>query len=97
MSETQLKDVQGWSEADIGKLADTWINTADQVVALSATEGGLQALAEQLGVSGARVRQLVGAARNALDPETLQEMEKPVDTSEFGLGVLRPPEGHRDG
>ena len=87
MANTPLHEVPGWSQEHVRRLAQAWITTAEQVVALSATPGGLQSLAEQLGVSEDEARRLVDTARTALEPGVRAEMETPVDTSEYGLGV----------
>ena len=93
MAETSLHDVPGWTRTHVERLAQAWITSAEQVVAVSSTPGGLRSLAEQLGVSEDEARPLVEAARNALQPAVRTEMEEPVDTSEYGLGVpLRPPD-----
>ncbi len=93
MADTSLHDVPGWTAEHVERLAQAWITSAEQVVAVSSTPGGLRSLAEQLGVSEDEARPLVEAARNALEPRTRAEMEEPVDASEYGLGVpLRPPD-----
>lgn len=90
MADTPLESVSGWSKAQVARLKKSWIMTAEQVVAVSATVDGVRSLAEQLNVSEAEVRRLVDAARVKLSPAVRTEMEKRVDTSEYGLGVLRP-------
>jgi hypothetical protein len=90
MADTPLKDVPAWTDEYVERLGKSWITTAEQVVALSVTEGGLRSLAEQLGASEVDARRLVEAARAALPPGTRAEMEKPVDTREYGLGVRWP-------
>ena len=96
MSETPLDGVPGWSADQVARLRESWITTAEQVVALSATERGVRSLAEQLGVREDEARRLVESARAQLAPGVRAEMEQPVDTSEYGLGALRPPEGGED-
>lgn len=87
---TPLKQVPGWSDALVQKLAESWITTAEQVLATSATPGGVQTLASHLGVSEERMKQLVDAARASLSTEAARALEQPVDTSQFGLGALKP-------
>ena len=87
MADTPLHDVPGWTEEHVGRLARAWITTAEQVVAVSSTPGGLRSIAEQLRVSEDEARRLVDAAREALEPRVRAELERPVDTSEYGLGV----------
>ena len=95
MADTPLDGVPGWTPEYVERLAKAWITSAEQVVALSATPGGVRSLAEQLGVSEDEARDLVEAARNTLQPTVRAEMEKPVDTSEYGLGVPRRPPDDR--
>lgn len=90
MTETPLESVPNWSEEDVARLKRSWITTAEQVVALSATEGGIRSLAEQLEMSEEAAWRLVEAARATLAPAVRAEMEEFVDTSEYGMGVLRP-------
>ena len=77
-------------------MKDVWITTAEQVVALGATEKGLQSLSEQLQVGIEEARQLYLAARDRLSPEVRQELDRPVDTRDFGRGA-RPPPGRGEG
>jgi hypothetical protein len=77
-------------------MKDVWITTAEQVVALGATEKGLQSLSQQLQVDIEEARQLYLAARAQLSPEARKELDQPADTSDFGRGALPPP-GNADG
>ena len=95
MADTPLRDVPGWTDEHVERMEQSWITTAEQVVALAATPGGLRSIAEQLRVSEDAARPLVEAARNALRPAVRAEMEEPVDTSEYGLGVPRRPPDER--
>jgi hypothetical protein len=93
---TPLDSIQGWTPEKVSKMKDVWITTAEQVVALAATENGLQSLSEQLQVDKEEARQLYLAARNRLSPEARQALDQPADTRDFGLGVL-PPSGNAEG
>lgn len=95
MADTPLRDVPGWTDEHVERLAQAWITTAEQVVAISSTPGGLRSLAEQLGISEDEAGRLVEAARNTLRPAVRAEMEEPVDPSEYGLGVPRRPPDDR--
>ena len=77
-------------------MKDVWITTAEQVVALAATENGLQSLSEQLQVDIEEARQLYLAARDRLSPEVRRELDRPADTRDFGSGA-RPPPGKTEG
>ena len=96
MADTPLESVPGWSEDRIARLKQSWITSAEQVVALAATRDGIRSLAEQLGVPQDEAQRLVEAARSELAPATRAEMEKAVDTRERGLGVLPPREEKKD-
>jgi hypothetical protein len=90
MADTPLDTVPGWSDEHIAHAAKAWITTAEQVVAITATPGGIRSLSEQLHLPEEETRRLVEAARAQLSPATRAEMETAVDTSQYGLGA-RPP------
>jgi hypothetical protein len=96
MADTPLESVPGWSEDQIARMKQAWITTAEQVVALSVTPNGVRSLAQQLNVPEDEARRLVEAARAKLTPATRAEMEKVIDTSEYGLGALPPEEKNKD-
>jgi len=89
--ETPLDKIKEWPQELVQRLQQSWITTAEQVVATSATPDGLRSLAEQLEVSEEEVTRLVSAARTHLDPAVAAQLGQPVDTHTYGLGVLRPP------
>lgn len=95
MAEIELRNVPGWTAEYVARLAKSWISTADQVVAVSVTSGGLQSLADQLSVSVEVAQQLVHHARAALSPEARMEMGKRFDSDDRGMGALGP--GKEDG
>jgi hypothetical protein len=94
--DTPLESVAGWKPDHVSKLKDAWITTAEQVVALGATQNGVRSLSEHLQVSLDEAHELIAAARAHLPPATLRELDRPVDTSELGLGALDPraDDGH---
>lgn len=98
ISHTPLAGVTGWSSEQVQRLAEVWITTAEQVVALAATPGGVTSLAQQLGTAEHTVDDLLERARAAVPPERRAELDTPVDPSEFGTGALppRPEEGRPD-
>jgi hypothetical protein len=65
MTDTPLHLVPGWSADQVARLAKSWINSAEQVVAISMTSGGIRSLAEQLKVPEAEAQRLVELARAA--------------------------------
>lgn len=87
---TPLTAVPGWRKAYIDKLAESWITNAEQVVGMAATVEGIQALAQQLDVSVEEMRRLIDSARASLPPSVARELEREVDTSQYGLGALPP-------
>ena len=90
MSDVPLHSVRGWSPDHVARLHDVGITAAEQVVAVAATDSGLQSLSEQLHVSNEEIRRLVDLARHSLSAETRAEMDQPADTSNYGLGVVTP-------
>ena len=90
-TETPLEKIKEWPEELVRRLKQSWITTAEQVVAASATPGGLHSLAEQLEVPEEEAVRLVSAARAHLNPAVVAQLEQPIDTRAYGLGVLKPP------
>jgi len=88
--EVSIENVKEWPEEHVRTLKKSWITTVEQVIATSATPGGLSLLAQQLAVSEEEMRRLVDVARTYLDPAVAAEMEQPVDVSQYGLGALKP-------
>lgn len=93
---TPLDSIQGWTPEKVSRMKDVWITTAEQVVALGATEKGLQSLSQQLRLDIEDARQLYLAARDRLSPEARRELDQPADTQDFGRGA-RPPPGRTQG
>lgn len=91
MADTPLESVPGWSEDQVARMKESWLTTAEQVVALGAQPRGITSLAEQLNTSEEEALRLVESARAVLTPAKRAEMEEVVDTSEYGLGALPPP------
>ena len=90
VKDVPLEKIAGIPVELADKLKQLWITSAEQVVATGSTPGGAAALADHLGVSETEVADLIARAREQLSPEIAAEMETPVDTSEFGLGAIRP-------
>jgi hypothetical protein len=93
---TPLDSIEGWTPEKVSRMKDVWVTTAEQVVALAATEKGLQSLSQQLEVDIEEARQLYLAARDRLSPEARRELDQPADTRDFGRGALPPP-GNAEG
>jgi hypothetical protein len=90
MRDTPLNEVPNWSGEQIARMQELWITTAEQVVAISATPGGVHSLAEHLALSEDTMIDLVGSARAKLDPALRAMLEQEQDTSQYGLGALPP-------
>lgn len=88
--ETRLRGLPGVPDDVIRKLEQRWITSADQLVALGATQANLKALAAELGVSDDEAALIVSAARRALDPAKADALQRPVDTSKYPLGATKP-------
>jgi hypothetical protein len=95
MPQTELHTVPGWSAERVAQLAKSWITSAEQVVAISVTTGGVQSLAQQLNVPEDEAERLIGLARAALTPEARGEMGQRFDSDDRGMGAVRP--GKEDG
>ena len=96
MSGTPLEKIPEWSPNHIAKAKEAWITSAEQVVALAATTGGIRSLSEQLKLSEEKTRELIDSARQVLSPTERAELEAKVDTREYGLGVLPPIDDKAD-
>ncbi len=96
MADTPLENVPEWSEEQVARMRSKGIVSAPEVVTISATQGGLEALAEELEVSVDDANRLVESARQALTPAERETMEEVVDTSEFGLGAIPPQPEPKD-
>jgi hypothetical protein len=90
--ETPLKEIKEWPEELVRRAEQSWLRTAEAIVAVSATPGGLGSLAEQLQVSEEETARLVNIARAHLDPAVVEQLEQPVDASTQGLGAVKPPD-----
>ena len=96
MSGTPLEKIPEWSSTHIAKAKEAWITSAEQVVALAATTGGIRSLSEQLKLSEEKTRELIDSARQVLSPTERSKLEAKVDTREYGLGVLPPIDDKTD-
>jgi hypothetical protein len=76
-----------WPPETLKRLSRSWITTAEQVVAVAATDDGMLALAEQTGLSVRDLAPLVDRTRQALPPGLREQLSKPADTSQFGTGA----------
>ena len=79
-----------WPPETLKRLSRSWITTAEQLVAVAATDGGMLALAGQTGLSVRDLAPLVDRTRQALPSGIREQMSKPADTSQFGTGANQP-------
>ena len=96
IADIDLDSVDGWTNDFVARMSEVGITTVEQVVALGATDGGVRAISEQLQVELAKAKELLDAARARLPAALRDELDRPADTSDFGLGVLPPPTGDND-
>lgn len=88
--ETELSALPFWPPAAVQRLRDAWITTAEQVVAAAATTGGVTSLAEQAQVGEDEMRRLVTDTRDDVERVGESAPAGPIDTSEYGLGAMKP-------
>lgn len=93
--ETPLKEIKEWPEELVRRAEQSWLRTAEEIVAVSATPGGLRSLAEQLQVQEEEAAGLVSIARAHINPEVVERLEQPVDTRTQGRGAVKPPSDKR--
>ena len=79
--------IEAWPLEYLQRLRDKGITTAQQIVAIAAAPAGVQIISDELGASIEEVRSLVVATKTYLPNSVVEELEKPVDLSEFGRGV----------
>jgi hypothetical protein len=87
---TELAGLPFWPRPALERLSASWITTAEQVVAIAATDGGIAALAQQTGLDQREVTALVDRTRSSLSPAERERLSKPADTRSFGRGALDP-------
>jgi hypothetical protein len=92
---TDLNQIPGLSSDLVSALESAWITTADQVVAVGATDTGKSALADLMGLSRREVEHLLDSARQVLPPDVRREMEEVVESDLYGKGAVPPPEEGR--
>jgi hypothetical protein len=85
-----LTSIDGFPEAAASKLAELWITTAEELVSTARQEGGIQSLAEHLGLPEDEVTDLVEGAVAVLPPDV---SFAPDDVMAVGLGAMDEEEG----
>jgi hypothetical protein len=83
-----LAQLRGWHQSYVDRLASRWITSPEQVVSIAATPAGLSSLQTELGVSNSEVVELVNAAREAVPEDQVDELTRPVDPKNRGLGAI---------
>lgn len=87
---TSLTAIPQLSTGALTRLQEIWVTTAEQLVATAATPGGLRSLADHLGVTEERMREILEAAKQSLPSDTIKQLEDPIDVSDYGLGANTP-------
>jgi hypothetical protein len=86
----ELAQLDIWPPDALKRLSGSWITTAEQVVAIAATDSGMSSLAAQTGLSAQVLAQFVDRTRQALPSAVREQLSKPADTSRFGTGAQQP-------
>ena len=89
---TDLRTLGFWPASALAKLSESWITTAEQLVAIAATPDGARALAEHTRLPEAEFYDLLERTRCLLPAHKRELLSKPADTSSFGRGALKPPD-----
>jgi len=96
VNDMELAQMGIWPPEALKRLGGSWITTAEQVVAIAATDGGMSALARQTDLSPEVVEKFVDRTREALPSSVRDKLSRPADTSQFGTGANRPPDKPKD-
>ncbi|AHE55070.1 hypothetical protein [Sphingomonas sanxanigenens] len=89
-ADVKLDELGLWPDEALAKLRGAWITTADQLIAMARTSGGVAALSEQTGVDAGEVSRLVGLTEAHRREQGGLGMAGPADTADYGMGALRP-------
>jgi len=87
---TELSALGFWPADAVQRLHASWITTAEQVVAISATADGISALAQQTSLQENVLRALIERTAQRLPERIRRSLSKPADISQFGRGAVRP-------
>ncbi|MCX7749563.1 MAG: C1 family peptidase [Clostridia bacterium] len=82
-----LSNIQFLSEAQVSKLAELYINTAEELIALVPIEGAVEGVAKQLSVSKEEMQEIMDKIQNEVFPRVFAAMTEPY-AKEYGLGAL---------
>jgi hypothetical protein len=96
VSDMELAGLGIWPPEALKRLSGSWITTAEQVVAIAATHGGISALAKQAELPPDIVEQFVDRTRQMLPSSVRDKLSRPADTSQFGTGANRPSDKSKD-
>jgi hypothetical protein len=84
-----------WPADALQRLHASWITTAQQIVAISATPGGIESLVQQTGLAERDLHALIERTARLLPEGVRETLSKPADTSQFGRGAVRAPEPNK--
>lgn len=85
-----LQRIGNFSKRQINILATFSITTAEEFISITNTREKQQRIASLLGIDQRGLQHKITLAKKCLPDDLRKEMEKPVDTSLFGLGALEP-------
>lgn len=82
-----LKDLGVLPPASIAKLASLGICDAAQLLGMTNSASGVEAVAQELALDVPATQAMLTALKSKLDPQFVREAQQQLDTSRFGLGV----------
>lgn len=85
-----LSSLKGFPKRHLNKLAELNITTAEQFVSLANTGDKREKIARFLGLELDELTSLIELAKGSLTEDVIKEMEAPIDTTQYGLGALKP-------
>ena len=85
-----LATVAGFPQAVVRTLAQDWITTIDQLIAACATAPAKSQMAAHLGISASALNKLLELAKSQIPSSLADDLSRPVDTRERGLGAMLP-------
>jgi hypothetical protein len=88
-AQVPVDTVKEWPEDIVRRLKQSWITSVEEVLAISATPGGLRSLAQHLGVSEGEAQRLVAIAERYVTPDVAKRVTEPP-AEDYGLGALKP-------
>jgi hypothetical protein len=85
-----LRSIEGFTNQQAEKLGRYNISTADEFVAVTNTEPNRTRIGTLLGADAEELQRLVALALAEVPEHLRDEMQRPAETSTYGLGALGP-------